>query len=40
MGIKGEVGGGFPQPKPAFTALVCYMRNINNMNILFFRLIN
>lgn len=23
MGIKGELGDGFPQPKPAFIARVC-----------------
>ena len=42
MGIKGEAGGGFPQPKPAFTVQVCYMhmRNANNINILYFQLIN
>ena len=31
MGLKGEVGGGFPHPKPAFVLMVCLncMHNIN-----------
>ena len=29
MGLKGELGGGFPQPKPALIITVRRMHNIN-----------